>query len=492
MDKENTVLYDLKKVPLSSERNEIRRKRLKRFLIFLLCIICVLIGVFIEKLTTLVSKDDSSEVSVYRDIEKIMENTWLYGDRYEDLATELENKALYGMTSFDFDPYTSYMSTEEMNTFSDSINGDYVGIGVEYSYINGKALIKRVFYSSPAEKAGLQAGDAIVKIDGVDVEGLDTQGIREMVLGVEGTDVVLQIERGEDVFDVTVVRGTVNSTIFAYVKDDILIMELNSFGSSTYEECIKYLDLHKDLKKIIIDLRANGGGYQGSVRDICGLFIGREEVYLRQKGANGVEMVDVTPKNGPYYDNFEKIVLLTSGDTASAAEVFTIALKEKCDNVTIVGEKTFGKGVIQTNKVLRNGGVLKITSYYWYSPNGVLIDKVGIAPDIEVMMPDIYYQTYFDMEEDETYAYDSVSDTVEVAQKALNFLGYDTDRNDGYFDASTLAALKRYKADNGLEDSDLLDQATFSSIVAQTRRSLAYDVEKDPQFQMALSVLEQQ
>ena len=95
-----------------------------------------------------------------------MNRYWLYGDRYEDLDKELENKALYGMTAFDFDPYTTYMSDEEMNSFSDSINGSYVGIGVEYSDMNGNALILRVFKSSPAEKAGLQEGDIITEFDG--------------------------------------------------------------------------------------------------------------------------------------------------------------------------------------------------------------------------------------------------------------------------------------------------------------------------------------
>jgi carboxyl-terminal processing protease len=490
MEENNTVVYDLKKVPLRSERRERRKRRAIGLVFFLCCLLCVGLGFFIARALSSIPDKGNNDVTAYQEIRQIMNRYWLYGDQYEDLDQELEDKALYGMTAFDFDPYTSYMSAEEMNSFSDSINGNYVGIGVEYSYVNSKALIMKVFYSSPAEKAGLQAGDAIIGIDGTDVSGLDTEGIRELVLGEEGTDVILTIERGTEVFDVPVTRGVVNSTVFAYAQDRYIFMELNSFGASTCEECIKYLDAYPDKDRIIIDLRGNGGGYQGSVRDICGLFIGPDQVYLRQKGIDGVESVDVTPKDSRYFENLKKIVLLVSKDTASAAEVFTIALKEKCPDVTIVGETTYGKGVIQTNRILRNGGVLKLTSYYWYSPNGVSIDKTGIEPDVEVLMPDIYYQTYFEMDDDETYEYDSVSNTVLVTQKALDYLGYEVERSDGYFDRSLADALRTYKADRGLPEDEILDQQTFNSIVSETRRELSNNREKDTQFQKALEIIE--
>ena len=344
MEEEKIDFEKMKRVPLASERAEIRSRRRKRFLVFLLCLLSLMVGIFADRVYTLANPVQKKESNIYEQIKSIMGHTWLYSDLYEDLDKELEDKALYGMTAFDFDPYTTYMSDEEMNSFTDSINGNYVGIGVEYTNFNGKAMIVKVFYSSPAEKAGLQAGDAILKVDGIDIVYADTEQIRSLVLGIEGTEVVLTIERGTEVFDVTVIRGVVNSTVFAYKKDDLIVMELNSFGSTTCEECIKYLDNFTGAGKIIVDLRGNGGGYQGSVRDICGLFIGPDEVYLRQRGVDGKETSDYTPSDSKHYD-FDKIVLLVNGDTASAAEVFTIAVKERCENVTIIGEKTFGKGV---------------------------------------------------------------------------------------------------------------------------------------------------
>ena len=490
-ERDEKVLIDLKKVPLASERKEIAQKRKKGFLIALVCLFFFLLGALLTRIffpaqSIIYNGYDASGVT---EIEQIMERYWLYGDQYEDLHQELEDKAQYGMTAFDFDPYTSYMSAEEMNSFSDSINRSYVGIGVEYSYVNDAALIVRVFKSSPAEKAGLKAGDIIVSVEGTSVAGLDTEAIRELVLGEEGTIVTLGIERDGETNDVEVIRGVVNSTVYAYTEDDYIIMELDSFGETTAEEVQKYLDEFSDYEKIIIDLRADSGGYQTAVRDISGLFIGPDEVYLRQKGVDGVEMVDVTPSSIKKYDNLKKIVVLTSEDTASAAEVLAMVLRERCDAI-LVGDTTYGKGVIQTNRILSNGGVLKLTSYYWYSPDGVSIDKTGIKPDVEVRMPDIYYEYYYDMEEDESYVYDSVSEAAAIAQKALTYLGYDVGRTDGYFDETTLNALKAYKADHELGGEDVLDQDVFSSIISETRRQLA-DPLRDPQFETAKQIMKQ-
>ncbi len=487
-EEEKNVLFDLKRVPLASEREEIRDRHRKNFLIVFLCLFFLLLGLLTGYL--LFSKDRaySSDHTGISEIEEIMDKYWLYGNEYEDLRGELEEKAMYGMTSFDFDPYTSYMSAQEMNTFSESINRSYVGIGVEYANVSDAALILKVFKSSPAEKAGLEAGDRIVEIDGTPANGLSNDDIRSLVLGEEGTIVTLKIERDGQRFDVDVTRGVVSSTVYAYVKDGVIIMELDSFGETTAAEVARYLDEYIDYDRIIIDLRYDTGGYQSAVRDISGLFIGPKEVYLRQRDVNGVEMVDVTPSGVKKYDNLKKVVILTSRDTASAAEVLAIVLRERCDAI-IVGETTYGKGVIQTNRVLKNGGVLKLTSYYWYSPDGVSIDKTGIKPDYEVKMPDIYYQYYYDMEEDEIYEPDSVSESVRYAQMAMDYLGYDLERTDGYFDRSFAEALISFRGEHGLSAIAVLDRETFAAIVAETRSELSSDPEKDIQLLKALEVI---
>ena len=488
---ENTILFDLEKKPLKSEREEIRRKRKGRILAFLLCLFFFLSGIvcgylLLRKVHPQYSTIDQSTLN---EVKSILESTYLYKNDYEDFDQELNDKALYGITYFSDDPYTTYMSKEEINAFADSINGNYVGIGVEYTDEEGQALIVRVFHESPAEKAGILPGDIIKAVDGNLVDPEDSEKLKELVLGEEGTEVVLTVERGNETFDLTVTRGAINSTVFAYTDDDILILELNSFGDKTSEECAKYLDEYPEYKKLIIDLRNNSGGYQTSVRKICGLFIGPNQVYLRQMGANGVEMVDYTSNSSTVYDKYEQVVLLVNGETASAAEVFAIVMKEKYPNVTIVGTTTYGKGVIQSNRVLLNGGVLKYTNYYWYSPNGVSIHNVGIEPDVEVYQHDIFYQYYYDMAEDEKYELDSVSEAIRIAQLSLDYLGYDLERTDGYFDLSFAQALIKFKSENGLSAMAVLDKDTYKCIVNKCRRELNNNSEKDLQLQKAKELL---
>jgi len=490
MEKEDKVYLDLKKVPLESERNEKRNKRKRNFLIFLLCLFFFLIGICGGYLFHSLVRP-SYEIGIEEtlgEIEYMMDHFWLYGEEYEDLTGTLEDKALYGMTYFEDDPYTGYMSEEEMNDFSGSINMNYVGIGVEYSYSEQIAIVKRVFKGSPAEKSGMLAGDILKAIDGKSVEGMTSEDIRNHVLGVEGTEVVITVSRNGEEFDMPIIRGSVSNTIYAYVQDDYVIMELNSFGSDTARECMRYLDEYTDLDKIIIDLRDNSGGYQTSVKQICGLFIGKNQVYLIQKGTDGVEIADYTTAEKTY-DNFKKIVILTNENTASAAEVFAICLKEQHPDTTIVGTTTYGKGVIQTSSYLSNGGALKLTSYYWYSPNGVSIHKTGIVPDVEIRMPDIYYEQYYALNEDESYQYDDVDESVRICQMALSFLGYDVSRCDGYFDQSTEKALLEFKAEYNLPQEAALDAKTFETLVSVTSAALVNDPDKDTQMLQAKELI---
>ena len=487
---DNEYYFDLQKVPLKREREERRKKRWKIVFVFFLCLFCFVSGILsgyliLKKVHPSYQADTKNTMG---EIEYLMEHYWLYGKDYDDLNKELEDKALYGMTSFDYDPYTSYMSAAEMDEFSTSINMNYVGIGVEYSYINDIALIKKVFKDSPAEQAGVEAGDIIKMIDGIPLEGMTTDDIRERVIGEEGTEVVISVLRGADIIDIPIIRGPVDSTVYAYRENDYVVLELNSFGVDSGSRCMTYLDQWTDLHKLIIDLRDNTGGYQSSVKEISGLFIGNDQVYLRQKDSKGLETVDVTSCKKTY-DNFEEIVVLINGNTASAAEVLAICLKEQHPNVTLVGVTTYGKGVIQTNRILNNDGVLKMTAYYWYSPNGVSIHGTGVVPDVEVRMPDIYYEYYYNLEEDETYEYDSVGSAVGTAEKALAYLDYAVDRTDGYFDQNFADALKAFKTVNGLDADSVLDARTFEVIISEVNREMANNVNKDVQFNKAREIL---
>ena len=493
-NEENKVYVNLKKVPLESERAEKREIRKHKFLIFMLAFLCLISGLFFGfVLSRRYSQSDDRQTAVsanvYSEIQTLIKKRWLYADDYEDIDTELEDKALYGMTEFEEDLFTSYMSKEEMDAFADSINRGYVGIGVEYSSKFSVPLVTKVFKDSPAEISGILAGDFITSVDGVSTENMESEELRERVLGVKGTEVKIGIQRGSEEMVLSVIRDEISSTVFAYAEDDYVVMEINSFGESTADEIVRYLDPYKDdYHKIIIDIRNNGGGYQTAVRDVCGLFMGNHQVYLRQKGVDEIEMVDYTNATVTY-DNFDKIVILINNDTASAAEVFALDLKEEVDNVTLVGKTTYGKGVIQTNHALSNGGILKLTTYYWYSPKGTSIHNTGIEPDVEVDMPTIYYDYYVSMEDDEYYEYDSVSEVTRISEVSLEYLGYAVDRKDGYFDKSMAEQLRKYKNDNNLGDDSILDKDTYQALLSDVNYQLNNNKEKDTQMMKAIEVL---
>jgi len=494
MEEDKKVTIKLTKVPLESEREEIKSRRIKRIVIVLCCLVFLLMGIVIGYLyksstsQSVVIKTDGSASSKIDEVKEMFNYSWLYKNEYEDLGTELTDKALYGMSKFDNDPYTTYMSKDEVADFAQSINMNYVGIGVQYTYFNDIAAIIRVFKDSPAEKAGLIPGDLMIKVDGKDISGHTTEEIRNMVIGEEGTKVTITINRQGEEKDVEVIRGTIDSTVYVYTKGDVVIMDLMSFGENTAKECIHYLDDYKDYSKLIIDLRSNGGGYQTAVQEVAGLFLGPDKLVMKQI-YNDNSQSDFMTISDKYYDNFKDIVILTSGNTASAAEVLTICLKELHPNVTLVGEKTYGKGVVQSNYLLSDGSALKLTTSKWLSPKGVWVNGEGIKPDVEIKLDDAIYQTAFKMEDGDSYELDSVSIYVSFAEHGLKYLGYNVDRVDGYFDSSFEIALNEYKIAHNQDGDGILDKKTYESIISSISYEYLNNEDKDYQMLKALEIL---
>lgn len=487
---EEKIILTMKKQPLASERTEIRKKRLRRILLIVLCSFLLSFGVYFGY--QVAKKDYESmtidSVNTLGEIEYLLNNYWLYANEYDDLNRDLEDKAFYGMSIFEDDPYTTYMSKKEIDEFSTSINMDYVGIGLQYTNYNDISTVDKVFKDSPAEKAGVLAGDIIKAINGESVDGLQTSEIKDKIIGEEGSEVIVTFQRGNDLLDISIIRGSVDSSVYCYVQDDYVIMELNSFGSETAKTIMNYLDQYTNYNKIIIDLRGNSGGYQSAVEEIAGLFIGDGQVYMKQINKDGKETIDKT-KCSKTYDNFEKIVILTDSSTASAAEVLTICLKEQFEDCTTVGLTTYGKGVVQTTFTLSDGSSLKVTSTKWLSPNGLWINKTGIKPDYEIKLPEVMYELIYVMAEDDKYEIDSVSEYVKLAEKCLQFLEYDVDRTDGYFDESFKQALISYKTKNNLGQDAILDKKTYDFIYSEVIHLASNNPQYDTQMLKAIDLL---
>lgn len=493
MEDEEKVTIKLHKELLESERRELKEKRKRKFLIFLLCLSMLIVGLVGGFAISGLTK--GSDVALFKSekFDKILsyyDALWLYKNDYENLNETMQDKAFYGMSQFPEDKYSSYMSKEEMLSFAENINMNYVGIGAQYSYTDGVGTITKVFKESPAEKGGLKAGDILYQIDDKSLEGLDSDQIKELIVGEEGTQVKVTVLRGGDKVTLMMTRGAIEYTVYGSTKNDYVLLEIMSFGDTTADECIKYLKDCKDYSKLIIDLRDNTGGYQDSVQEVAGLFIGKDKVVLNETDNKDVTKSYKTTAD-IYYDNFKKIIVLTNRNTASAAEVLAICLKEQHSNATLVGETTYGKGVVQTSFFLDDGSALKITSSYWTSPNGVSINNEGVKPDVEVLLDPILYETASSMQEDEKYELDSVSNYVKIAQEGLKFLNYNIDREDGYFNETLANSLKQYKEDNNFDSDSVLDYKTFNSIISSVIREYNINQEKDYQLMKAIELIEE-
>ncbi|MDO4197704.1 MAG: S41 family peptidase [Erysipelotrichaceae bacterium] len=489
MNEENENIYlDLKKKPLESERKEIRQKRKKTILMVVLCVLIFLtgfgIGFFLPRTPNSINY---SFTSVLQEIEYILQNRYLYSDQSDEFVAELEDKALKGMTTFEDDPYTYYMSEEELNSFYSGINQSFVGIGIQYTKVSEAALVTKVFFDSPGERAGLKEGDMIIEIDGVSLADKNADEIKELALGEEGSEVRLTVLRDTQTIIIPVIRGTVDYTVLCDQVDDYLYLVIESFGSNTGKEIMNYLDHYSNIKKIIIDVRDNGGGFQSSVSEVCGLFIGNNEVYLQQQDNSGNMFSDLTKCSKTY--SFDKIVVLVNQNTASAAEVFAICMKEKCDTATIVGTTTYGKGVIQNTTMLSNGGSLKFTDYYWYSPNGISIHKTGVEPDITVENDEVWTLLYEEMADDETFVKEDVSDVVRLCEKCLKFLGYPVEHTNGYFDESFETIINEYKNKQGMEEDGVLTKDIYEAILSSAVYEMSANESLDAQLVKAKELM---
>ena len=283
------------------------------------------------------------------------------------------------------DPYTEYLTKEEMQDFDADVMGNFVGIGVYLTQDlqRNVVLILAPIPGSPAEGVGIQAGDIITKIDGESYTGEQLSEASSRIKGEEGTKVKLEILRGETSLELEIIRQRVkiNHVEGKVIENNIGYIKFNSFDegcSEEFEEKLKELK-EKNIQSLIIDIRNNGGGIVSEAIDIADLIVEKDSNLLITVDKNDKEEIRKAKKE-PIINL--PIILLTNESSASAAEILAGALKDN-NKARIVGEKTYGKGVIQELLKLKDGSGLKITTNEYFTPNKNKINKVGIQPDIE-------------------------------------------------------------------------------------------------------------
>jgi carboxyl-terminal processing protease len=286
------------------------------------------------------------------------------------------------------DPYTVFMNKKESEQFDQDLEGTFSGIGAELDKREGQLVIVAPLNDSPAQKAGLLPKDVIVKVNDEDTTKWTVDQAVSKIKGKAGTTVKLSIFRTDAIKDFTITRAVITTpSVTSEQQGEVGIVTISRFGETTATDTRQTIQKLKNngIKKLLIDLRNNGGGYLDQANDIASLWVARGKTVVTERRGDKI-IEDHTSTNEQIAASIPTVVLINSG-SASASEIVAGALQDY-KLATIVGEKSFGKGSVQSKVDLRGGATLKVTIAKWYTPNGKNISKHGVNPDQIIVQPE--------------------------------------------------------------------------------------------------------
>lgn len=322
---------------------------------------------------------DSLDLGQFTHLEEIIDKYYLYEYDIDDVQ-EAGMKAMVASLE---DPYSVYFTKEEFEAFNQSSAGEYEGLGmlITVDKDTGYAMVIKFFAGSSAEEKGVQIGDLIISVDGVDVTEKTLTEISTMCTGPEGTTVTIGVQRGHQTLEFELERRaiTVDMVTYELLDDDIGYMKIMQFGGNASVKFAEALGAFKDqdVKGVVIDLRDNPGGYLNIVVEMLDMVLPEGKiVYTEDKyGKQETEYSDES------FIDLE-FTILVNGNTASASEIFAGAMQDY-DYCDVVGTTTYGKGVVQVVLPMEDAGV-KITVSEYFTPNGRSINGNGIYPDVYI------------------------------------------------------------------------------------------------------------
>lgn len=362
----------------------ISKKRALIYSIFL--VIVTIIGTSMFQITfgdkVIISKELYESYAKYNKLLGLEE--LIKEDYYQEVSEDnLVDGALKGLFEGLDDPYSQYYTVEEFKSLQEQTSGSFVGIGV-YIGINpedNNITIISPIEGSPAYDEGIKAGDVVLSVDGKPVDPNKLDEVTKKIKGKENTYVKLKVKRGNKELDFKVKRQTiVTKSVASEVMDgDVGYLRITSFDENTYEEFKEHLAGLKEqgIKGLVIDLRDNPGGLLNICVDIADDLIGKGTIVYTKDNLGNKE----------YYKSDEKeldlpMAVLINGGSASASEILTAALVDN-NKAVAIGETSFGKGLVQSVKQLKDGTGYKLTTAQYYTPNGDYINKKGITPKIK-------------------------------------------------------------------------------------------------------------
>lgn len=410
--------------------------------------------------------------------------------------------ALRGMADAIKDPYSTYYSKEEAAQHRQMLAEERVGIGIELSESNGKFIVVSPVRSSPAEKAGMRSLDEIVQVDDVRVDGKTMSELMRLIQGEKGTSLTIVVYRPSEDKHIkmkmeraAISNKTVSSEVVMVEDTAIGYVEISLFGEKTAEEWVAETSklLRKDVEGLVIDVRDNPGGYLHSVAALVSSLMENGKVFAYMQNSEGA-MEPLKTSTESFDENYLRtmskipIVLLQNEGSASASEVLSGAL-DSWGRASIVGVTSFGKGTVQESWSLPNGGELKLSTNKWLTPKREWIHGKGIKASLEIEQNELFAIQLHPLTGQ--YKIGDMSEEVAYTQNALQKLGYQIARLDGYLDETTETAVKLYRENKKLpraEDDVYVDTAFFTSL-NETLKTYKEDRKNDVQFQMATSFL---
>ena len=343
----------------------------------------------------LLAQEGARETSVYEQLD-------LFGDIFERIRVqyveqvddkELIEAAISGMLS-SLDPHSSYLSPDDAAQMRVQTRGEFGGLGIEVTQEEGFVKVVSPIDGTPAEEAGIEAGDFVTHVDGESVLGLSLDEAVDLMRGPVGSEIVITVVReGEDEpFDISIIRDTIKLTaVRARTEGKTAVLRVTTFNDQTYtnleaglEKQIEEAGGAENINGIVLDLRNNPGGLLTQAIKVSDAFLEKGEIVsTRGRDPEDGERFNATPGD---LANGLPMVVLINGGSASASEIVAGALQDH-RRAIVVGTKSFGKGSVQTVMPLRGNGAMRLTTSRYYTPSGRSIQALGVSPDIVVEQP---------------------------------------------------------------------------------------------------------
>ncbi len=332
----------------------------------------------------------NQELAVLNEVLNQINEKFKFQEKLDEKKKEdMLNKAVVKMVETLDDKYSIYVEPEKAKEFKDSLTGNFEGIGAYVEMVDKLFTITAPIKGSPAEEAGMNAGDVVTKVDDVDIAGMSVGDIIDKIKGPAGTAVKLSIKREEQLREITVIRGKITIPALKLEwKNGIPIVGMHQFSKDTgaqLERMLKLEVLPKNPKGIVFDLRNNPGGFLTAAVNVGAIFLEKDKEVFSAEYKDKKEIFKAK-KDGVLANYDKPMVFLQNKGSASASEILTATIQDYGIG-TIMGTKSLGKGTVQEIISFVNGGSLKLTVAKWLSPKGRWINEIGVLPDVEVADP---------------------------------------------------------------------------------------------------------